>query len=236
VQVLSGILATFVPNELEAADHLEDVVLPVQALGKKVVVSAPTNGTSRLAYSLRIQGVFANTQVSFQPASVHAGVTLGEGEVLHIQGIDKDVIVSATNAFGVTQYLHGQEDVLVGDPSQASLIPIEQYRKDYAFIAPSTYDESFVNVVASADPALVTIVLDEKPLDPESFEPLGAVWVARVRLCGVPGPNCADQPYHQASSSEPFGLTVYGYGKWTSYFYSGGLDLEPITIPPPIIR
>jgi hypothetical protein len=28
------------------------------------------------------------------------------------------------------------------------------------------------------------------------------------------------------------GLTVYGYGAYTSYMYPGGVDLERITIPP----
>ena len=30
---------------------------------------------------------------------------------------------------------------------------------------------------------------------------------------------------HVAESSEPFGISVYGYGHATSYWYPGGLDL-----------
>ena len=35
---------------------------------------------------------------------------------------------------------------------------------------------------------------------------------------------------YQIGSDEPFGITVYGYGDWTSYWYPGGLDLSTIVV------
>jgi hypothetical protein len=32
------------------------------------------------------------------------------------------------------------------------------------------------------------------------------------------------------TGSAPFGITVYGYGDDTSYWYAGGLDLDDIPI------
>lgn len=35
---------------------------------------------------------------------------------------------------------------------------------------------------------------------------------------------------HSMSANDPFGITVYGYGQYTSYWYAGGLDLNDIPI------
>jgi len=35
---------------------------------------------------------------------------------------------------------------------------------------------------------------------------------------------------YQITADEPFGITVYGYGDWTSFWYPGGLDLSPIVV------
>jgi hypothetical protein len=46
----------------------------------------------------------------------------------------------------------------------------------------------------------------------------------------VPLPNGANGN-HSLTSVEPFGVEVYGYGQYTSYWYPGGLDLSEIPVP-----
>ena len=46
--------------------------------------------------------------------------------------------------------------------------------------------------------------------------------VARVQLSNAGDGN------HEITGSAPFGISVYGYGDDTSYWYPGGLDLEHI--------
>jgi hypothetical protein len=55
------------------------------------------------------------------------------------------------------------------------------------------------------------------------FEPIGntGYGVARVTLSNAGDGN------HMASTV-PFGISVYGYGQYTSYWYPGGLNLEII--------
>ena len=38
--------------------------------------------------------------------------------------------------------------------------------------------------------------------------------------------TAAPDGVHSATSAVQFGLQVYGYGSYTSYFYPGGLDLK----------
>ena len=40
------------------------------------------------------------------------------------------------------------------------------------------------------------------------------------------GPNADGS--HSITGSAAFGITVYGYGQYTSYWYPGGLDLSTI--------
>ena len=35
---------------------------------------------------------------------------------------------------------------------------------------------------------------------------------------------------HEITGDQPFGITVYGYGAYTSYWYPGGLNLEEIPV------
>ena len=49
--------------------------------------------------------------------------------------------------------------------------------------------------------------------------------VARVQLSN------AGSGDHTITSDVPVGISVYGYGVYTSYWYPGGLDLE--ALPPP---
>ena len=46
--------------------------------------------------------------------------------------------------------------------------------------------------------------------------------VARVELSNAGTGN------HTISSAKKFGITVYGYGQYTSYWYPGGLDLADV--------
>jgi hypothetical protein len=51
--------------------------------------------------------------------------------------------------------------------------------------------------------------------------------VVRLQL-----PAAGSGVYHLHADA-PVGLTVYGYGRYTSYMYPGGLDLKRLTIITP---
>ena len=77
-------------------------------------------------------------------------------------------------------------------------------------------------------PVGTTVLLDGSPVPASAFVPIGGSGfaVARVSLAGGSGDG-----NHRAESSTPFGISVYGYGQYTSYWYPGGLDLAEIPIP-----
>lgn len=164
--------------------------------------------------------------MSFDPP-IRAEATLNPGQApLEIARITQDVRIVADKEILIGQYMHGAEDVPSGkgDPSLSYAIATEQFRKSYIFVASSTYDQNFVNVIAKEG---TTVLLDGQEIPQSSFKPIGSSGyaVARVQL--------SQTDVHTASSDEPFGIVTYGYGEFTSYMYPGGLDLQKIAPPPP---
>lgn len=238
IQVLSGSPCATVPDEVTACDHLEETVLPVETLGREYAVTVPRTpqglaGTPHGGrHAVRIHGVHDGTVLVFEPPSITDETALDRGDVIELEGVEEDFVVTGNLAFAVTHYMLGEGDpnnpsdggVGAGDPSQSIAIPSEQLRKDYTFVAPSSFDVAFVNVVA---PAGVVVEVDGALLTAADFDPIAGTGkgVARVAL--------SKTPYHRASAAEPFGIVVYGYGQYASYMYPGGLDLAKIEDPVP---
>jgi hypothetical protein len=110
-----------------------------------------------------------------------------------------------------------------GDPGMALAVPVAQYRTSYQFHAPTNYTANYVNVTA---PTGAEITLDGQLVPTTSYVAIGGsgYGVARVALSNT------GTGTHTASSAVAFGISVYGYGSYTSYWYPGGLDLNSIVL------
>lgn len=235
VQVISGVRCTQEPAGTPACDHLEETVLPAETLGKRYFVTAPTSPLGKVpGHRVRIYGNSDLTTLAY-PSGAPAGAPtqINAGQVVDLENVKSDFEVVGSAPFGVGSFMlggaiqdpatfPGDEDYR-GDPSQTFMIPVEQFRKTYVFLAPDDYDVSYIDVVMPLDAALE---LDGEVL---SFAPVpvGAEYgVARVEL--GPGEGGA----HVLSATKPVGIQVMGYGSYTSYHYPGGSNLEHIAPPP----
>jgi hypothetical protein len=106
----------------------------------------------------------------------------------------------------------------VGDPSMSLAVSTSQYRSSYLFHAPTSYASSYVNITA---PVGAGVLLDGQPVPGESFVVAGSTGFAVSRR-----PLASAAGAHTATSALPFGITVYGYGEYTSYWVPGGLNLD----------
>lgn len=227
LQVIGGHDCTFVPFEAYACDHLEETLFPLETWGQRVIVVAPNEsrnrnlvgGRKRAPYFLRVVSGADDNEVRFVP-EVAAPVRLSRGEWYEFE-IDQDVVVEGTGPLAVAQYLLGQQALRVpGDPSFTLVPPVEQYRSHYTFLSPGTYLSSYVTIVA---PKGESVVLDGDTVT--DFEPIGDTGYASATvLLEVAGD-------HELYSENglPIGITLYGYGDFTSYMLPGGLDLQVIT-------
>jgi hypothetical protein len=236
VQVISGHSCAYVPgDDTGTCDHLEEVVLPEDTLGKDYYVPVAKYPDLRdVPQVLRILPLVAGTEVSFDPPIVAGPVRLSDRmpmELVQTGNTLKDVRITSTEPVLVSTLLEGYQagpepTQGIGDPSLSIAVPAEQYRREYLFTAPTTYLVNFASIVAPMD---ASIMLDGEAVDTSGMTPIGASehGVVHVMLS-------AESAVHTLSADVEVGLSVYGYGAYTSYMYPGGGDLERITIPPPL--
>lgn len=232
VAVFSGHLCSFVPYDTYACDHLEEMMLPLETWGKDFVVGRTEpqadTGFSDEPNVIRIVSGADNNVIRFTPSQQTVGdqTTLNKGQWVEFLATD-DFHVSADYAIMVGQFLVGQtyySDIFEyhGDPAYSLMVPTEQFRDSYTFLAPSTITHNYVNVTKRVNEGGPTVMLDGQPIPDASFsQPIGSTGygVARVYIDGT---------HHTITSTEPFGIVVYGFATFTSYSYPGGLDLNHI--------
>jgi hypothetical protein len=229
VEVLGGHHCTQLPQGYTACDHIEENLFPVETLANQYLVAAPTvTGTGGREETIRVVATVAGTTVTLDPASVGGPYTLNNpGDWVEIPEVATDFALNSDHKVLVAQYMESQDAPGgngTGDPSESLAVPVAQYRTSYQFHAPTNYTTNYVNVIAQTGSS---VLVDGAAVDPATFTAIGGsgYGVARVTLSN------AGTGTHTASSNMPFGITVYGYGSYTSYWYPGGLDLHIIPVP-----
>jgi hypothetical protein len=221
--VIGGHQCTFVPFDRWACDHLEESLFPVEAWGREILVAAPESirGEPFLA---RVISATDGNRLRSNPPGVGLDVVLDEGEFVEIEA-RADFIVEADGPAMVAQFLVGQDwagwgasaadgATPVGDPSMSVAIPREQLRASYGFLAPATFTETWVTLLA---PAEATVSLDGAVVDLSDGSPVGDSDLRGSRLQVAAGA-------HRIESDQLVGLVVHGYASYTSFMLPGGLD------------
>jgi len=227
VQVLGGHQCTFVPFDRWACDHLEESLFPLETWGTNILVPAPETIRNE-PFLARVIAAEDGTTVRSNPSTVGLDATLDAGEFLELEA-RQDFVVEASGPVMVAQFLVGQDFAgfgasleegpdPVGDPSMSVAIPREQLRPSYAFLAPVTFTENWITVLAA--PTAV-VRLDDVPLPLGDGVPVGdsPFQASRVEISGG---------VHRLEADELVGLVVHGYASYTSYMLPGGLDFEDL--------
>jgi len=232
VQVLTGTPCSYGGSASTTCDHVEESVFPAETLGRHYVAMPPTSpGGKVVGHIVRFYGNADGTKLDYLPARP-AGCpeTLAAGQVAQCTNIvDAAFEVTGDHEFAVgsqmlaSDYQDPGAAVAKGDPSLTLVTGVEQYRTDYIFLAPSDFDESYVDVVAPAD---ATITLDGASLA-ATATPLSSQFVAFRKKLEVTHDGA-----HVLLATKPVGVQVVGFGAYASYAYPGGLDLRPIAPPP----
>jgi len=233
VQVIAGVPCIYNPVNEPACDHVEESVFPAETLGKKYVVAAPTAPDGKVTgHVVRLYGNVDGTSLTYG-GTVPDGApsVINSGDVVDLGIVKQDFTVTGSAELLVgTFMLAGKlvdpevdEKDRRGDPSASLIAATEQFRKKYLFLAPDDYDVAYAQIVATPD---VKLTLDDVAIT-QTPDPVSEYVVHRVKL--GPGKNGV----HTLVASNPVGLQIMGYGRYTSYQYPGGLDLARIAPPPP---
>jgi IgGFc binding protein len=234
VQVLTGAPCVNVPDATPTCDHIEESNLPLNMLGKRYMVMAPVAPSGRTRQIVRIHGIEDETLIEFDPSTVHKSITVNQGEVVELDLLkdasdetSPDFLVSSAKRFGVTQYMVGNQadpydpyatGADLGDPSQTFVVPTSRYLKRYVIALPPGFDEHQVAIMAATG---AEVFVDDEAVPSTELRAIGASGLSVARL-GALNPS----ERHELRSDKPFGVQVYGFGKFTSYMVPGGIDLR----------
>jgi len=223
VQVIGGHVCTNIPAGTVACDHLEETMPPLETVGYQYLVTAPLiSATNTKAQFVRVIATAANTSIVYDPPQAGAPTTLtNPGDWFEHGPTAADFKITADQPVMVGQYMQGRaasvEDT--GDPALTLAVAVFQYRYSYLFHAPTNYDANYVNITA---PTGSTVTLDGATVSGWTAIGASGYEIARVPLSNTGNGN------HSVDSDHPAGVSVYGYGWATSYWYPGGLNLRDV--------
>jgi len=126
-----------------------------------------------------------------------------------------------------------------GDPEYVNIIPPAQWLPSYLFLTDPTYGNTelvFTRQKGKDGFADVTLECMGPIGDWQPVDAAGNFEFTRVPIVTAGSPNgaCANGA-HTATSTIPFGLTVWGWGPFVSYGFPAGMSVQPINeviIPP----
>jgi hypothetical protein len=178
---------------------------------------------------VRIIATQPNTTLEYDPPVAGAPTTIANaGDFVQIARNATSFSVTASHKVMVAQYMQGSTTGgNTGDPAMSLAVPVEQFRSEYLFHAPTNYETNYIDIIAEAGAA---ITLDGQPVG--NFQPIGTSGFQLARVTPL-GNGPLGDGNHAITGTAPFGIQVYGYGMDTSYWYPGGLDLDIVPIGKP---
>ena len=222
VEVFGGSTCSNIAVGNTACDHTEEVQFPLETLRSDYFFVPPRNGAvpGNSRSFLRLVGTAANTTLTYAPSTPSgAPASLNAGQVALFEATAA-FEVKSSSPIAVGEYMEGGTlfggSALAGDPAMSMGVAKDQYRDAYTFTAPSNYAQNWTTVIA---PANTAVTIDKIAVGGWVAIGLTGYSYAYVQLSNA-------SSNHAAAGAAPFGLEVYGYGTYTSYWYPGGLNLK----------
>jgi hypothetical protein len=198
-------------------------MFPFEALAKEYIVVPPgtaPNGTPDYGQVVRFIAAEPNTTLTFTPDQAVNKVLANAGDFVELVSTVARFKVSADKRFMVAQYMVGQGGGFgEADPSMLLAPATEQYRKDYLFHAPPSWESNFVDIILKNG---TSVAVDGTPVPAPVQIGMTGYSLARVKLDDGP----LGDGNHTILGSDRVGINVYGLQDFGSYWVVGGLDLD----------
>jgi hypothetical protein len=213
--------------------HLEEQLPPLQAIGRKFVLTRSPVRSKPGSYQepdvIRFVGAAAVSHVKTTLPPPFDSFDIQPGEIKDTW-TQKDFVIDASEPIIVAQYLVAQDYVegsKTGDPSFTVFHPIEQARNEYVFLSPKGWTQSWVvmatvkGTTVQVDGKVPTncIVAEAGTLDGKQYQ------ATRCPLT---------EGVHRLSGDVGFNIMAYGYNQADAYAFAGGAFVKKIYEPPPL--
>lgn len=236
-----------------ACDSAHQQIPPVKALGHRYAAVRYRNRFAGVEETVpwRFVGAADGTTLTYSPSTPPgAPTTLALGQVAEFNAPGQFVVQSQDpdHPFYVSAHMTGCQrtnptfDDCRGDPEFVNVIPLEQYLAKYTFFTDPTYPETNLVFTRSKQNGVFHDVTLDCAGTLTGWQPLDASGeVEHTRLDMVTGNftpvNGCNNGLHVATSAQPFGLVVWGWGsaaslgfssQAVSYAYPAGASVKKI--------
>lgn len=237
-----------------AADHLEELLLPDSALSTLYVVprfpdrSRAVNDAllfdtieerSEADWVRIVAAADADVTTDLPPPDDRFNLSAGHFRTLRLE---QDTVIRSTAPVAVLQLAGGQTTTTVparypgGDPAMLLVPPVAQWRSEYVVLTPDYYAFDFLMIAAGSR---AQVRVDGEPAEDRcQRSELGdqhVVYRCTLSLPAIQGapdfiisPGMQQDGTHRIEASEPVGVTVYGFDRFISYAYAGGMDARDL--------
>jgi hypothetical protein len=236
-----------------ACDSAHQEIPPVRALGDRYAAVRYRNRYDGQEETVpwRLVGSVDGTTLTYAPsAPAGAPTTLALGQVAELDAPGPFVVQSqdANHPFYMSAHMTGWEVVAGssadhrGDPEFVNVVPPEQYLSSYTFFTDPTYSETnlvFTRERKNGSFANVTLDCSGIVSGWTAIDAADSIEYARVDVVtgNFQSVNGCNNGLHVATSAQPFGLVVWGWGsaasigfftQAVSYAYPAGASVKPI--------
>lgn len=252
IGVWGGASCLNVEVDVAACDSAHQQIPPVKALGYRYAGVRYRNRYPGVEETVpwRIVGAVDGTQLTYSPAPPPGAPTsLSLGQVVTFSTSSPFIVQSqdADHPFYMSGYMsgcqtYGQLGDCRGDPEFVNVVPVEQYLPTYTFFTDPTYPEtSLVLTRERKNGSFADVTIDcvgtvsgWAPLDGADNLEYARVDLVTGNFASVNGCN---NGRHVATSAQPFGIVVWGWGSGASqpffseavsYAYPAGASVKPI--------
>ena len=244
ISFITGHQCTNIPSDLGHCDHLMEQIPPVQNWGKRFA-TVPLK--TRQAYD-RFKVVAGENYTTVQIECTRSDGQSGNSTSFILQeGGFKDIDIPSTDYCWIEgdgkiillQFSVGQEvdNVPFSDPFMAMIPPVEQYSNRYTLatvpdgVQTQTNHDHFINLFIPKyffQPSKIFLndrSLEELNVNFTAIQSLGVteVYGAQIEISG------GVQTLRHVNQFASIGVLIYGFNKYISYGYSGGLKLKDLS-------
>lgn len=237
-----------VPIGEAACDTAHQQIPPIKALGNAYVGANHKHRTATIeSEPWRIMGAVDGTNLTWIPsAPPGAPTTLSSGQIVEFSTSEHFYVSSqdGDHPFYLSSYMTGGEKYGgTGDPEWVSVVPTEQFLKNYVLFTDPTYSDTSLVVVRArgTDGNFADVNLDCAGII-GGWQPIGDFEWTNVDLVvgNFQNVGACSNGRRTMDSTAPFGVTVWGWGsipgfpgvsvytQYVSYAYPAGAGVKPI--------
>lgn len=222
---------TNVPSNSYACDFLTEQIPPTLTWGREFFAASLLGRTSGEIF--RVVAAQNSTVLRVKCSSLSQDLVYnlansGDWQEFQIASVNFCSIESSAPIV-LMQFALGNSIDQVGDPFMMMIPPVEQYSNNYILNVLSTFPSNYITIYVATRYYQPNLIFVDNQVQTNSA--WSAVMCASNSVCGYVTRLSLTAGEHSLYHQDPearVGVSAYGFDRYNSYGYSGGLKLTPI--------